>query len=65
MQYVSGWLYKLNRRCAALLERVIEWLDRHADEQARGWGSRMEYKRRYTNPDEAVRARTGPNRRND
>ena len=65
MQNVSGWIYKLNRRSAVLLHRVIAWLDRHADEQARGWGARMEYKRRYTNPDEAVRARMGPDGRND
>jgi hypothetical protein len=49
--------YAVNRRCAALLARVIAWLDRNAARQGGEWGARMEYKRRYTNPDEAVRAR--------
>ena len=56
---VATWRYAINRRCAALLARVIAWLDRNADRQGGEWGARMEYKRRYTNPDEAVRAR-GP-----
>ena len=49
--------YAVNRRFAALLARVIAWLDRNAARQGGEWGARMEYKRRYTNPDEAVRAR--------
>ena len=64
MQRFSAVLYALNRRCAAALRRVIDWLDRNADEQGGGWGARMEYKRRYTNPDEAKRAREDvPDRR--
>ena len=56
---LASWRYAINRRCAAVLARVIAWLDRNADRQGGEWGARMEYKRRYTNPDEAVRAR-GP-----
>ena len=54
---MSVWLYTLNRRCAALLERLRTRLDEHAEKQKTGWGSNMEYKRRYTNPDYAKRQR--------
>ena len=60
MRRLNVVLYRLNRRCASLLGRALRWLDRHADEQAGAWGARMEYRRRYTNPDDAKRARTGP-----
>ena len=61
---INRWRYRLNRASAALLGRVLAWLDRNADEQGGGWGARMEYKRRYTNPDDAKRARGGePERR--
>ena len=54
---IAALRFATNRRCAALLARVIAWLDRNADRQGEEWGARMEYTRRYTNPDEAVRAR--------
>ena len=54
---ISRLRFRLNRAMAALLGRVLAWLDRNADEQGSGWGARMEYKRRYTNPDDAKRAR--------
>ena len=60
MQRFAALLDTCKQRYARLRERVMRWLDRHADEQAGGWGARMEYKRRYTNPDDAKRARTGP-----
>jgi hypothetical protein len=56
-QQSSLWLYRLNRHCAALLERARQWLDAHAEKQKNGWAASMEYKRRYTNPDEAKRSR--------
>ena len=49
--------YRLNRYCAALLTRLRARLDEHAEKQKTGWGSSMEYKRRYTNPDDAKRQR--------
>jgi hypothetical protein len=54
---LSAAKYALNRRCAALLRRALDWLDGNAERQGGGWGARMEYKRRYTNPDDAKRAR--------
>ena len=64
MQRLAALSFKLNRYCAALLQRALAWLDRNAEEQGGGWGARMEYKRRYTNPDDAKRARSAmPERR--
>jgi hypothetical protein len=54
---MSVWLYRSNRYVAALLDRVREWLDAHAEKQKNGWAASMEYKRRYTNPDDAKRSR--------
>ena len=56
-------LATLRSRCAALVLRVRERLDAHAERQKTAWGSSMEYKRRYTNPDEAKRQRTTEDRR--
>ena len=50
-------LARLRSRYAALVLRVRERLDAHAEQQKIAWGSSMEYKRRYTNPDEAKRQR--------
>ena len=52
-------VYRLNRACASLLQRWLALLDRNAEKQGGGWGATMEYRHRYTNPDEAVRARGG------
>ena len=58
------WAFRLNRACAALLQRCLALLDRNAEKQGGGWGATMEYRHRYTNPDEAKRARNGePERR--
>ena len=51
------WVFRLNRACAALLARWLALLDRNVEKQGGGWGGLMEYKRRYTNPDDAKRAR--------
>jgi hypothetical protein len=51
------WVFRLNRACAALLQRWLALLDRNAEKQGGGWGATMEYRHRYTNPDEAKRAR--------
>ena len=50
-------LATLKSRYAALVVRVRERLDAHAEQQKTAWGSSMEYKRRYTNPDDAKRQR--------
>ncbi len=47
-------------RLATLAARVRARLDAHADRETGKWGSNMEYKRRYTNPDEAKRRRAPP-----
>jgi hypothetical protein len=49
---------KLKSRYAAFLSRVHQRLDAHAEKQKTGWGSSLEYKRRYTNPDDAKRQRS-------
>jgi len=43
-----------------LMTRLRVYLDERAEKDKAGWGSHMEYKRRYTNPDAAKRARTPP-----
>jgi hypothetical protein len=43
---------------AALLARLHKHLDANAEKQKTGWGSSLEYKRRYTNPDDAKRHRS-------
>jgi hypothetical protein len=64
MERLAALRYSVNRFFAMLLQRALAWLDRNAAEQGGGWGARMEYKRRYTNPDEAKRARSSlPERR--
>ena len=45
---------------AGLIARVRVFLDAQAEKEKQAWGASMEYKRRYTNPDEAKRARTPP-----
>lgn len=54
---IRRWVFRLNRASAAVLGRVLAWLDRNAERQGGGWGATMEYRHRYTNPDEAKRAR--------
>ncbi|MDB5864342.1 MAG: hypothetical protein JWO70_2148 [Betaproteobacteria bacterium] len=56
-QRIAVGLYRLNRYCAALLERARGRLDAHAEKQKNGWAASMEYKRRYTNPEDAKRSR--------
>jgi hypothetical protein len=57
MNGVEKLVAKLRSRCAVLVVRLRERLDAHAEHQKTGWGSSMEYKRRYTNPDDAKRQR--------
>ena len=57
---LRAWLTRTRTCIAGLVARVRQRLDKHADEQTGKWGSSMEYKRRYTNPDEAKRHRTPP-----
>ena len=53
--FAAGWLYGTR-----LWSRLRDLLDERAEKEKAGWGSRMEYKRRYTNPDEAKRHRAPP-----
>lgn len=53
----------LSRVCtcfATFAARVRARLDEHAERETGKWGANMEYKRRYTNPDEAKRHRAPP-----
>jgi hypothetical protein len=49
---------RVTRYCAALVSHLRRHLDQHAEKQKTGWGSSLEYKRRYTNPDDAKRHRS-------
>lgn len=60
MTDVREWFSSIKARLAGLHARVIKHLDERAERDKAGWGSKMEYKRRYTNPDEAKRNRTPP-----
>jgi hypothetical protein len=54
---IRRWAFRVTRASAALLQRVLAWLDHNAERQGGGWGATMEYRHRYTNPDDAKRAR--------
>jgi hypothetical protein len=54
------WLDRVRTLAATLVETARKRLDDHAERDRGGWAARMEYRRRYTNPDEAKRARTRP-----
>lgn len=56
----SAWLDTIRTTLAGLAGRVRKRLDEHAERDKAGWGAKMEYRRRYTNPDDAKRARTKP-----
>ncbi len=51
---------RLVERANGWLARLRVFFDERAEKEKAAWGSSMEYKRRYTNPDEAKRARTPP-----
>lgn len=57
---LRNWLSSIKVRLAGLRARAIKHLDERAERDKAGWGAKMEYKRRYTNPDEAKRHRTPP-----
>ena len=50
----------MRRGIAAAVARLRLFLDERAEKEKQAWGASMEYRRRYTNPDEAKRARTPP-----
>ena len=58
-------LGRIRSSVAELLERLRVFLDKQAEKEKQAWGSSMEYKRRYTNPDDAKRARTPPSELKD
>ena len=55
---------RLRSSVTALLGRLRVFLDAQAEKEKSAWGASMEYKRRYTNPDDAKRARTPPDQKN-
>jgi len=57
MSKSQAWLDKIRTTLAVLAARVRKRLDEHAENDKAGWAASMEYKRRYTNPDDAKRAR--------
>lgn len=60
---VRGWLDSLKTGLGTLAAHLRTRLDAHAEKDKQGWAASMEYKRRYTNPDEAKRNRTPPDAR--
>lgn len=53
-------LTRIKSSVTELLERLRGFFDKQAEKEKSAWGASMEYKRRYTNPDDAKRARTPP-----
>jgi hypothetical protein len=53
-------LDRIKSGMADLIARLRVFLDTQAEKEKQAWGASMEYRRRYTNPDEAKRARTPP-----
>ena len=53
-------LARIKSSVTELLARLRVFLDKQAEKEKQAWGASMEYKRRYTNPDDAKRARTPP-----
>lgn len=60
MPDIREWFSSIRARLAGLHARIIDHLDKRAERDKAGWGSKMEYRRRYTNPDEAKRNRKPP-----
>ena len=60
MSKTRAWLDRIRTLVSRLTDRARKWLNENAERDKQGWGAKMEYKRRYTNPDDAKRARTGP-----
>ena len=54
------WLSRLKVYGLNILRRVRTVLDERAEKQKQAWAASLEYKRRYTNPDEAKRNRKRP-----
>ena len=54
------WMIRIAGCVAAVRTRVDRFIDQRAEKAKSAWGASMEYKRRYTNPDDAKRARTPP-----
>lgn len=54
------WVTRITTCAAALRARVEGFIDQRAEKAKAAWGSSLEYKRPYTNPDAAKRARTPP-----
>jgi len=54
------WIGRIKARTTALVARADRFIDERAEKAKGAWGASMEYKRRYTNPDDAKRARTPP-----
>ena len=50
-------LNHLMARVSRLWAQLSNQIDEHAQRHAAAWGATLQYKRRYTNPDEAKRFR--------
>ena len=61
---MPAWITRIQASVAQLAARFLDRVDEHAKRDREGWGARMEYRRRYTNPDDAKRARTPPAQKN-
>ena len=57
---LSAWIMRLRASLTELSMRVVQRIDEHARRDREGWGANLEYRRRYTNPDDAKRHRTPP-----
>ena len=57
---LRAWLIRVCAWIEGLAARAGKRLDEHAEKSTGEWGARMEYRHRYTNPDDAKRHRTPP-----
>ena len=49
---------RMSDRAVRLWGRLLAYLDTRAQGHVNAWGSTLQYKRRYTNPDSAIQFRT-------
>jgi predicted transcriptional regulator len=57
MKKVNAAAPTLIARVTRLWARLVNEIDEYAQRHAAAWGATLQYKRRYTNPDEAKRFR--------
>jgi hypothetical protein len=60
MSRATDWIERWKALFMALAGRIRKHLDERAQKQVLEWSASLEYRRRYTNPDDAKRHRKPP-----